>query len=226
MKSQTNQSKPSFLSRLGWVVMTFLAMLVFLLASRYLTLNPDVFFSEQKLVYIAHTTMIILHVAGAMLAIIIGPFQFLEGMRKGRLLKVHRWLGRTYLIAVLVGGLAGLYMARLSYGGMTTHLGFASLAILWLFSGFMAYKHIRNKNLELHREWMTRNYALTFAGVMLRLWVPLFGGFGMEFLISYMIIAWLCWVPNLIVAEWIVRRRRQSQQHSMRLYTSPTNETA
>jgi len=226
MKSQTIKSKPSFLSRLGWVVMTFLAMLVFLLVSRYLTLNPDVFFSEQKLVYMAHTTMLILHIVGAMLAILIGPFQFLEGVRKGRLLKVHRWLGRTYLIAVLVGGLAGLYMAGLSYGGMTSHLGFASLAISWLFSGFMAYKHIRNKNLELHREWMTRNYALTFAGVMLRLWVPLFGGFGMEFLTAYMIIAWLCWVPNLIVAEWIVRRRRQSQRHSGRLYTSPTTKTA
>ena len=95
MKSQTIKSKPSFLSRLGWVVMTFLAMLVFLFASRYLTLNPDVFFSEQKLVYMAHTTMLILHIVGAMLAIIIGPFQFLEGMRKGRLLKIHRWLGRT-----------------------------------------------------------------------------------------------------------------------------------
>ncbi len=217
MKTQTNKSKPSFISRLGWVVMTFLAMLLFLFAGRYLTLNPDVFFSEQKLVYMAHTTMLILHIVGAMLAILIGPFQFLEGMRKGRLLKAHRWLGRTYLIAVLVGGLAGLYMAVLSYGGMTSHLGFASLAILWLFSGFMAYKHIRNKDLELHREWMTRNYALTFAGVMLRLWVPLFGGFGMEFLTAYMLIAWLCWVPNLIIAEWMVRRRRRSSTQALQL---------
>ena len=211
MKSQTIKSKPSFLQRLGWVVMTFLAMLVFLLASRYLTLNPDVFFSEQKLVYMAHITMIILHVAGAMLAILIGPFQFLEGMRKGRLLKIHRWLGRTYLIAVLVGGLAGLYMAGLSYGGMTTHLGFASLAILWLFSGFMAYKHIRNKNLELHREWMIRNYALTFAGVMLRLWMPTFVMAGVDFIAGYILTAWLCWVPNLIVAQWIINRRKKSE---------------
>lgn len=211
MKTQNNKLKPSFLSRLGWVVMTFLALFLFLIASRYLTLNPDVYFPEQKLVYIAHTAMIVLHVAGAMLAIIIGPFQFLEGMRKGRLLKIHRWLGRTYLISVLIGGLAGLYMAGLSYGGMTTHMGFASLAILWLFSGFMAYRHIRNKNLELHREWMTRNYALTFAGVMLRLWIPIFSAFGMEFLTAYLIVAWLCWIPNLYVAQWIISRRRSRE---------------
>lgn len=195
----------------GWAVMTFLAMFLFLVASRYLTLNPDVFFPEQKLVYMAHITMILLHVVGAMLAILIGPFQFLEGMRKGRLLKVHRWLGRTYLIAVLVGGLAGLYMATLSYGGMVSHLGFASLAILWLYSGFMAYKHIRNKNFELHREWMTRNYALTFAGVMLRLWMPTFVMAGVDFLAGYIVIAWLCWVPNLFVAQWIINRRRNRE---------------
>lgn len=194
---------------LGWVVMTFLAMMVFLVASRYLTLNPDEFFPEQKLVYMAHITMIILHVVGAMLAIIIGPFQFLEGMRSGHLLKVHRWLGRTYLIAVLVGGLAGLYMATLSYGGIVSHLGFASLAILWLFSGLMAYKHIRNKNIELHREWMIRNYSLTFAGVMLRLWMPTFVIAGVDFMAGYILIAWLCWIPNLLVAQWIILRHRQ-----------------
>lgn len=225
MKTQTTKSKPTFLQRLGWVVMTFLALMLFLIASRYLTFNPDVFFPEQKLVYMAHTAMIVLHVAGAMLAILIGPFQFLEGIRKGRLLKLHRWLGRVYLISVLVGGLAGLYMATLAYGGVVAQLGFAVLGILWLFSGLMAYVHIRNKRLELHRAWMTRNYALTFAGVTLRLWLPLLSGLGMDFLPAYLIVAWLSWMPNLIIAEGMVRRRRQSQQRSVRLDATPATET-
>lgn len=210
VKPSPQKSKPSQRITIGWVVMTFLAMLVFLYASSYLTLDPEVFFSEQKLVYMVHTTMLIMHIVGAMLAIIIGPFQFLEGMRKGRLLKIHRWMGRTYLIAILVGGIGGLYMAQFAYGGLPARLGFAALGILWLFSAFKAYRHIRNKQIELHREWMTRNYALTFAGVMLRLWVPTFESFGMDFLTSYVIIAWLCWVPNLIVAELKIRRRRQN----------------
>lgn len=197
---------------LGWVVMMFLAVMVSLVVSRYFTLNPEVYFPEQKLVYMAHITMLILHIAGAMLAILIGPFQFLEGVRQGRLLKIHRWLGRTYLIAVLVGGLAGLYMAPLSHGGIVSHLGFASLAILWLYSGFTAYKHIRNKQIESHREWMTRNYALTFAGVMLRLWMPTFAMAGVDFTVGYILTAWLCWVPNLIVAQWIINRRRNNKK--------------
>ena len=168
--------------------MLFLALLIFLLAGRYLTLNPQVYFSEQKAVYMAHTVMLIMHIVGAMLAVLLGPFQFLPKIRTGRFLNLHRWLGRAYLLSVLVGGLGGLYMARLAYGGLPARLGFTTLAVLWLFSAAMAYKHIRKKEIERHREWMTRNYALTFA--------------------------WLSWIPNLMVAQWIISRRRRSQPRS------------
>ena len=216
MKAQTLQPHRKVNWRkIGWGVMTFLAALVFLYASSYLTLNPDNYFPEQKAVYLAHTTALLMHIVGAMLAVILGPFQFLPKSRSSRFLNVHRWLGRTYLIGVLVGGLGGLYMARLSYGGLTTHLGFASLGILWLFSGWKAYRHIRRKEIELHREWMMRNYALTFAGVMLRLWMPIFVSIGFEFLPSYLVVAWLCWIPNLLVAEWMIRRRRAGQQQAV-----------
>ena len=62
-------------SRLG--VDFFLALLMFILAGRYLTLNPEEYFPEQKAVYIAHTTGLLIHIIGAMLTVIIGPFQFL-----------------------------------------------------------------------------------------------------------------------------------------------------
>jgi len=207
MKPQTVRSKSGVMKKVGWAVMTLLAVLIFLMAGRYLTFNPEVYFSEQKAVYIAHTAMLIMHIVGAMLALIIGPFQFLPVMRTNGFLKLHRWLGRTYLLAVLFGGLGGLYMAQFAYGGIVSSLGFAALGSLWLYSGFRAYRHIRNKEIDQHREWMTRNYALTFAGVMLRLWVPVSIMAGMDFVTAYRIIAWLCWVPNLLVAQWIIQRR-------------------
>ena len=213
MKTQIARSqKPGLLKKTGWSIMLFLAVLVFLFASRYLTLDPEVFFPQQKIVYMAHLTMLLIHIVTAMLAILIGPFQFLPGIRKGHWLKVHRWLGRTYLLSILFGGLSGLYMAQLAYGGPFARLGFTALAILWLFSGFRAYKHIRNKEIEHHREWMTRNYALTFAGVMLRVWMPTSEALGIDFLMAYRAVGWLCWVPNLLVAEWIIRGSRRSSQ--------------
>jgi uncharacterized membrane protein len=214
MNAQTvHSSKPSLGKKFGWAFMVLMAVFPVLISSGYLTLKPeDIHFDEQRAVYLAHHAMLMLHIIPAMLAILIGPLQFLPQFRKGRLLKFHRWLGRAYLLSVLFGGIGGLYMAQFGYGGLITQLGFASLAILWLYSGYRAYKHIRNKEIEAHRQWMIRNYALTFAGTMLRVWVPLFVvGVGIEWVIAYRAIAWLCWVPNLLLAEWIIRRSRGSQ---------------
>ena len=197
---------------IGWLSMFLLALLVFVVASRYLSLDPDVYFPEQKEVYISHTAFLLMHIIGSMLAILIGPFQFLQKIRTGRLLNLHRWLGRIYLLSVLVGGFGGLYMAQFAYGGLVTQLGFGGLGLLWLFTGWMAYILIRNKDIERHREWMTRNYALTFAGVMLRLWMPTFVMLGIDFTDGYIVTAWLCWVPNLFVAQWLINRRRVGER--------------
>lgn len=199
-------SNGGLFKKVGWSAMTILATLMFLLAGRYLTLNPAVYFEEQKVVYISHTAGILTHVIGAMLAIIIGPFQVLPQSITRQYLKLHRWLGKVYMIGVLFGGLGGLYMAFLAYGGLPAQVGFAVLAVAWLFSGYMAYKHIRSRKIQLHRQWMIRNYALTFSGVTLRLWLAIFDVGGVEFVEAYVLAAWLSWVPNLIFAEWLVSR--------------------
>jgi hypothetical protein len=194
--------------------MLLLALLLFVVSSSYLTLNPEVYFPEQRTVYIAHTIGIISHIVGSMLAIIIGPFQFLHGFRKGRFLQWHRWFGRIYLVGVCIGGVSGLYMAFLAYGGLIAKLGFATLAMLWLFSAFMAYQHIRGKEVQQHKEWMIRNYAITFGAVTLRLWLGVFQAVRLEFVTSYMIVAWLAWIPNLLVVEWVIRRQQNHLQIS------------
>lgn len=200
--------KTTISGRIGWGFMLLLAVLLFLLAGRYLTLDPEVYFPEQQDVYTANLAFLLTHIVGSMFAIIIGPFQFLRRIRSGRYLNLHRWLGRIYLVSVLFGGLAGLYMAQLAYGGLVSRLGFTSLAILWLGSGFLAYKNIRNKKIEDHRRWMTINYALTFSGVTLRLWQIIFGEVGLDPLASYLLVAWWCWIPNLCVGLWINIRNK------------------
>ena len=228
MTSQTMQSrKLSLKQKIGWVTLLLMAVFPVLFSLGYLSMNPENFnFTQQKAIYTAHITMLMMHIIPAMLAILIGPFQFLPGLRKGRLLKIHRWLGRVYLLSILFGGLGGLYMAQFAYGGMVSRLGFGTLAILWLYSGYRAYRHIRNKEIEQHREWMIRNYALTLAGLMLRVWVPLSIPTGIDFAMAYTFIGWLCWVPNLLVAEGIVRRTRRAQRRATVLTRRETPQTA
>lgn len=219
MQAQITPSrKPNLGKKFGWAFLLLMASFPVLISLGYLTLKPaDMPFAEQKVVYLAHHAMLMVHIVASMLAILIGPFQFLPQFRKGRLLKFHRWLGRAYLLSVLLGGIGGLYMAQFGYGGLVTEVGFATLAILWLYSGAMAYKQIRNREIEAHRQWMIRNYALTLAGTMLRVWMPIsIVALGMEFVTAYRAIAWLCWIPNLLLAEWLIRRRR-SRQPGVRL---------
>lgn len=210
MKNPATSSAPAVYwpPKIGWGVMFLLALLMFLIASRYLTFNPEVYFPEQKLVYIAHTAGIITHIVGAMVATILGPFQFLPQLRTGRYINIHRWTGRLYLLGILTGGLAGLYMAFLAYGGLMAQLGFGTLAVLWLSTSGLAYYYIRQKEVNAHQQWMIRSYALTFAAVTLRLWLMILPGLGLEFVDAYRTVAWLCWIPNLLVAEWLVRRLR------------------
>ena len=150
--------------------------------------------------------MLLMHIGGAIVALVLGAFQFNPRIRN-RHLRLHRAMGRTYLIAVLVGGIGGLAHSTVAYGGLPTRVGFALLAASWLASGALAYRRIRAGDTVHHREWMIRCYALTMAGVTLRLWQPLLGGgFGVPFAESYVTVAWLAWVPNLMVAEWWIHR--------------------
>jgi len=195
---------------IGWGIMTFLSLSIVVVVSRYFSLNPDVYFPQQRSVYLAHQTGIIIHIIGGLLALSLGPFQFLNRLR-ARWPKVHRWMGRFYLIGILLGGTAGFYMAFHAFAGRAASLGFAALALSWLFTGWMAYSSIRTGKKEIHRQWIIRNFALTFAAVTLRIWMmPLIMAFGET--TGYEIVAWVCWIPNLIVAEGIVRGwfRRQA----------------
>ena len=205
-------NKNKTMKRIGWGIMTFLAMGIVLYAAKYFSFNPDVFFPQQREVYLAHETGIIIHIIGGVLALGLGPFQFLNRFRS-RYPKVHRWMGRLYLFGIALGGIAGLYMAFYAYAGIAASLGFASLALLWLATGTMAYRTIRAGDISRHREWMIRNFALTFAAVTLRIWMmPLTIVFGGE--LGYEIAAWICWLPNLFVAEAIIRGRIRFQRNS------------
>jgi uncharacterized membrane protein len=165
---------------------------------------------DLRVTFEAHSFGIYVHIFAAVVALAIGPFQFSSRLRTKHT-KLHRWLGRLYLgIGVLFGGLAGLYMSTYATGGVVARLGFASLALAWLYTGLRAFLSIRARDIASHRRWMTRNFALTFAAVTLRLYLPASMVAGVAFELAYPIIAWLCWVPNIVAAELLVSRTQNN----------------
>jgi len=157
---------------------------------------------DMKADFVAHPLGVYLHVFAAAVALFLGPFQFSARLRRTRT-QLHRWMGRVYLgVGVLVGGLSGLYISQFAFGGPVARLGFAALAVCWLYTGWRAFLAIRSGAIEEHRRWMVRNFSLALGAVMLRLYIPASVLAGADFAVAYPVIAWLCWLPNLLVAEW------------------------
>lgn len=144
------------------------------------------------------------HAGLAATALLIGPFQFLRAVRRNR--GLHRLLGRTYVMSCLVAGVAGLVLSFGSTAGPIAGLGFGTLAVSWLYTTGQAWRLARARRFDEHRRWMIRSFALTFAAVTLRLYLPFPAMMGLSFIEGYRAIAWLAWVPNLLVAEVYLRR--------------------
>jgi uncharacterized membrane protein len=151
------------------------------------------------------------HILLGAVAMLTGWSQFSSRLRKKNL-NLHRTLGKIYVIAVMLSGAAGFYLALFATGGLVSSFGFSFLAIGWLFSTILSYLLIRKGQIDPHQYWMIRSYAFCWAAVTLRIWLPLFQMVtDLEFITAYRIISWLCWVPNLLVAELIIRTLKRNR---------------
>jgi len=192
--------------RFGWGLMTALALIIaaYAIALLFVPAMRAPFLQQR---FLTMPLAAYLHLGGSGVALAVGAFQ-LNARLRSRFINVHRWMGRTYVICVLLGGVAALGLATMSQAGLPTHVGFGLLAVLWLFATGTAYRRIRAGDQASHRRWMIRSYALTFAAVTLRIYLPLSQVVGISFDAAYQTISWLCWVPNLVVAEWLILRVR------------------
>lgn len=140
------------------------------------------------------------HVGGASIALLVGPWQFFKKFRD-RYPIIHRGLGSLYLGACLVGGVGGVYIGYYSPNGPVAAAGFMLLGILWVTATCLGAVNILKGQVAPHRRWMIRSFAMTFAAVTLRLYLPPFLIFGVDEVTIFSILAWASWVPNSFVAE-------------------------
>jgi len=205
------------LARPGWVIMTILSLATIAFVARYLAFNPDTYFPEQREVYMRREFVLGVHVLSGMLALAVGPFQFVGKIRR-RFLRLHRCFGVIYIASCTGLGLSGLILATTSYAGWTTSLAFGLLGLSMLFTTWTALRMVLARRIGDHRRWMIRSFSLIFAAVMLRVMSPLYellkgaGWASASSETAYMWIAWLCWVPNLLIAGWITRRPKRAQR--------------
>lgn len=193
------------LSQISFVIAGILSIILGLISYRFLALDINLAFpdfgnhiSNRKLTLLAH-------ISAAPIALIIGAIQLLPKKRAKHPV-LHRWLGRIYGFAILIGGISGLMLAVNALGGIVAGWGFGLLAIVWMGVTAQAIRMAMMQNFGAHRKWMIRSFALTFAAVTLRLYLLGFQLAGIGYIPASVYIAWMCWVPNIIFAEWWLRK--------------------
>lgn len=185
----------------GFGLLMLLCLATALFSARYLLPTPVM--AEGMAFHIdARPVVFRLHVAGGAIALALGVFQLVtwRGPRRWW----HRTAGRVYVAACIAGAIGGFWLAATSSTGPAGRLGFALLAVVWFATTSLAWRKAVAGDFAQHRRWMIRSLALTFAAVTLRIMLPLAPLTGLDFHTAYQAIAFLAWVPNLIVIElWL-----------------------
>jgi uncharacterized membrane protein len=144
------------------------------------------------------------HIFSSSVILLVGFFQFSDKVYTNR--KLHRALGKIYVLGVLFIAAPGAYVMTLFVNrGTGVFISFLLQNTLWVISTILAFTLIKNGDVNNHVKMMRRSYGLAFGAVTLRFYILLFHVFGngVNFDNNYIIIAFLSWVPNLILVEVI-----------------------
>ncbi len=146
------------------------------------------------------------HIIWGGIALLIGWIQFSHRWRTKHI-KLHRNIGKVYVSAVFISSISGLYIALYATGGMISSLGFISLSLVWLTTTILGLRSIYQGKVDLHEKYMMYSYASSFAAVTLRIWLPLLVLATGSFISAYKIVAWLCWIPNIVIVWFIIKNK-------------------
>lgn len=163
--------------------------------------------SPELLQNLIWKTAFFAHIIFGGLALLTGWRQFGNSFRN-KYIRMHRSIGKVYAIAVIISSVSGIYLGIYANGGLVSATGFVCLGLIWLVTTVLAVVQIRKGNIIFHQQLMVYSYACTFAAVTLRLWFPLLKNLTHDPVNSYLAVAWLCWVPNVLVAYCINRNLR------------------
>lgn len=176
-------------------------------ADHFLELTPEALgkYFDLKWILIAHIT------AGGG-ALVLGPLQFWEKLRKDNR-KLHRITGLLYLLAILTSGTCAVILAFTTAYAVSWSYAF-SLQVwvsVWFITTFIAYRAALQKKFKLHKEWMVRSYVVTLAfiisGLLLKTtYVQQLGSFA-EISPSFF---WMGWSVPLFLYEIVLSAKRKS----------------
>jgi uncharacterized membrane protein YozB (DUF420 family) len=163
-----------FIKRFFYLAAVVLGVLLAANALSYINFDPQYGFLRLKQEAIAtglYLPFYYSHVLVAGLILLIGFFQLHPAsMRKYR--RIHRITGYIYVMGILFfAAPGGLVMSFFIGRGPLVLASFLCQSVLWFWFTAMALEKIRRGDIEAHKQWMWRSFALTFAAITLRVYI-------------------------------------------------------
>lgn len=160
----------------------------------------------ESIRYSVYLPAFYIHILTGSIVLVSGVFQLSKWIRT-HYAAWHRASGKVYIGVILIfTAPSGLVMSFYANGGLASGIGFGLLAVLWWIFTWKGFQNAQHKRWNVHRQFMLRSYALTFAAVTLRLYSFFFALAGYRGESVYILIAWLSWVPSLVVMEIYIRK--------------------
>jgi hypothetical protein len=199
-----------------WMILSVLVMVLAIrlvaIALAYFNFDSDYEFLLLKQDMLQNMTWKVafyLHLLGGAVSIITGLLLFMTSWIQPSS-KTHKLLGKIYFIAIMfIGGPTGLYLGFYAEAGYLATIGFIGMSTAWMLPTFISVQKITKGDIIGHHKWMIRSFALTLAGVTLRIMTP-FGihVLGWSYDTTFIITAYIPWMMNWGMAEAIIYFRR------------------
>ena len=178
---------------------------------RLATLAAGVAVTPENARFFGAPLPVVLHVLSVATFIVFGAFQFVPGIRR-RTPGWHRRMGRVLVVAGLVAALSGLWMSQFyalpAHDGVLLYVFRMFFGTLMLVSILLAFAAIRRREVNRHRAWMMRAYAIGL-GAGTQVFMLLVGEIiiGPPGTLARALLMGGAWTLNLAIAEWVIRRR-------------------
>ncbi|MEM6468054.1 MAG: DUF2306 domain-containing protein [Planctomycetota bacterium] len=150
--------------------------------------------------WFAWRTLLMTHVASAVIAMIAGSVSLILGVLQTRM-AVHRLAGRIYVIAVFISGFSAVPLTFTATGGILAILGFLLLNHVWLKITIMSYRAARKRDIAAHQKWVAWSYAITFANMSVHILTTALTGVFNNHAVAYTVAIWIGWPINVAIAE-------------------------
>jgi uncharacterized membrane protein len=194
--------------RVLWVAVAVLSLIMIVVATRRVVHLSDAgrgFDSGFAL----HQRLTLAHILPGLIFVVLGPLQFISGLRK-RLPGLHRLLGRILLVDALLVGVTALVMSwQMSIGGRLESAATFVFGAFFLLAFGRAFVAIRARRVAEHRRWAIRAYAVGLGVGTVR---PIVGVFFATSRLTHLtpdqffgVAFWLGFSISLLAAEMWIR---------------------